>query len=64
MSLEAVETTWGEPVDIQKTEDGLEKRTYKLNMPSDAAFAFRFFIVDEGMVVSSGVSDTLDVTAN
>lgn len=64
MSLEAVEATWGEPVAKQKTENGLEKRTYRLKMPSDAAFAFRFFIIDAGMVVSSGVSDTLDVTAN
>jgi hypothetical protein len=64
MSLEAVETTWGEPVTIRKTKNGLEKRTYKLKMPSDAAFAFRFFIIDKGMVVSSGISDTLGASVN
>jgi hypothetical protein len=61
MSLESVETVWGAPVLIQKTDNRLEKRTYKLQMPTDAAFAFRFFIIESGMVVSSGVSDTMDV---
>jgi hypothetical protein len=63
MPLEAVETTWGEPVSIRKTETGLEKRTYKLKMPTDAAFAYRFFIIDKDLVVSSGISDTLDLVA-
>jgi hypothetical protein len=60
MSLEAVESTWGEPVSIQKTKAGLEKRTYRLTIPSTAALGFRFFIIDKGLVVSSGISDTLD----
>ncbi|WP_319409687.1 hypothetical protein [uncultured Desulfosarcina sp.] len=64
MTLETVEATWGKPVFIEKTKKGLEKRTYKLQMPADTAFAFRFFIIDGGMVVSSGVSDTVTVTAN
>lgn len=64
MSLESVETTWGAPVFIQKTDNGLEKRTYRLQMPTDAGFAFRFFIIEDGMVVSSGISDTMDVIAN
>ena len=63
MSLEAVESTWGEPVSIQKTKADLEKRTYRLTVPSNAAFGFRFFIIDKGMVVSSGISDTLDGAA-
>ena len=64
MSLEAVEAVWGAPILIQKTDNGLEKRTYKLQMPTDTAFAFRFFIIEDGMVVSSGISDTMDVVAN
>ena len=60
MTLKAVESTWGEPVSIQKTKTGLEKRTYRLTIPSNAALGFRFFIIDKGMVVSSGISDTLD----
>jgi hypothetical protein len=64
MTLESVESAWGEPVMIQKTDNGLEKRTYNLQMPTDAGFAFRFFIIEDGMVVSSGISDTMDVTAN
>ncbi len=64
ISLEAVETVWGSPILIQKSDNGLEKRTYTLQMPTDAAFAFRFFIIEDGMVVSSGISDTMDVIAN
>ncbi len=64
MSLEAVETVWGAPVLIQETGNGLEKRTYKLQMPIDAAFAFRFFIIEDGMVISSGISDTMVVVAD
>ena len=64
MSLESVETIWGAPVLIQKTDNGLEKRTYKLQMPTDVGFALRFFIIEDGMVVSSGISDTMDVAAN
>ena len=64
MSLEAVEAVWGAPILIQKTDNGLEKRTYKLQMPTDTAFAFRFFIIEDGMVVSSGISDTMDVIVN
>ena len=63
MSLKAVETVWGEPVLIQKADNGLEKRTYNLQIPTDAAFAFRFFIIEDGMVVSSGISDTMDVSS-
>ena len=64
MTLESVASVWGEPVMIQKTDNGLEKRMYKLRMRTDAGFAFRFFIIEDGMVVSSGISDTMDVTAN
>jgi hypothetical protein len=62
MTLEAVETVWGRPVFVRKSEKGLEKRIYRLQVPSDAAFAYRFFIVENGMVVSSGVTDTVNTT--
>jgi len=63
MSLEAVEAVWGRPVFVRKSEKGLEKRVYRLQIPSDAAFAYRFFIVENGMVVSSGIMDTVNTTA-
>jgi hypothetical protein len=63
MSLAAVETVWGEPILAQKDENGLEKRTYKFQMPTDTAFEFRFFVIEDGMVVASGISDTMDVIA-
>ena len=45
-----------------QTENGLEKRIYALQVPSDAAFAYRFFVIKDGMVVSSGIMDTLGAT--
>jgi hypothetical protein len=62
MTLEAVETVWGRPVFVRKSEKGLEKRIYRLKVPSDTAFGFRFFIVENGMVVSSGITDTVNTT--
>lgn len=62
MTLKAVESVWGRPVFVRKSEKGLEKRIYRLQIPSDAAFDFRFFIVENGMVVSSGIADTVNTT--
>jgi hypothetical protein len=62
MTLEAVESVWGRPVFVRKSENGLEKRIYRLQVPSDAAFGFRFFIIEDGMVVSSGITDTVNTT--
>jgi hypothetical protein len=62
MSLHDVETVWGEPVLVRQGENGLEKRIYRLRMPTDVAFAFRFFIIQNGRVVSSGITDTVGTT--
>jgi len=62
MTLEAVESVWGRPVFVRKSEKGLEKRIYRLQVPSDAAFAYRFFIVENSRVVSSGITDTVNTT--
>ena len=63
MSLEQVELVWGPPVLVRKSDNGLEKRIYRLEIPSDAAFAFRFFVIRNGMVVCSGITDTVDTTS-
>lgn len=64
MSLNELKQNWGEPVLIEKDENGLEKWVYKLKIPVDAGFSFRFFVIDDGHVVSSGVRDTLDISDN
>jgi hypothetical protein len=61
MSLEDVKQVWGQPVLVEKDDNGLEKWVYELKLPVDAGFSFRFFVIDDGMVVSSGVRDTLDI---
>jgi hypothetical protein len=63
MSLVDVKQVWGQPVLVEKDDNGLEKWVYELKIPVDAGFSFRFFVIDDGMVVSSGVRDTLDIAA-
>ena len=63
MSLEDVKQVWGEPVLIEKDDNGLEKWVYELKIPVDAGFSFRYFVIDDGNVVSSGVRDTLEIAA-
>lgn len=62
-SVQDVEFVWGQPVDITSLDGGIEKRTYMIQISTDAAFAYRFFIIDKDLVVSSGISDTLDLVA-
>ena len=59
MSLQEVESVWGKPVMVQQSGSGPEKRYYKIKIPSDVGFEFRFFIVQDGMVLSSGVTDAV-----
>jgi hypothetical protein len=64
MSQEEVKQVWGEPVLIEKDDSGLEKWVYELKIPVDAGFSFRFFVIDDGKVISSGVRETLEIAAN
>ncbi|MDL2275281.1 hypothetical protein LJC22_04040 [Desulfosarcina sp. OttesenSCG-928-G10] len=64
MSLKEVEQVWGKPVSVRDAGSGMEKRYYKIKMPSDVGFEFRFFVIQDGMVVSSGISDTVAVDVN
>lgn len=64
MTLKEVELVWGKAVSVRQTGSGLEKRYYKINFPNDVGFEFRFFVVKDGMVVSSGISDTIAVDVN
>ena len=64
MSLQEVEKVWGAPVMVQETGSGMVKRFYKIKTPGDVGFEFRYFVVKDGMVVFSGISDTLDMATN
>lgn len=57
-----VEKVWDKPVFVQKGKGGMEKRIYRINNHYLTGFQFRFFIIKNGMVVSSGILDTLDLT--
>lgn len=62
MSQEAVDRIWGPPVAVEAMPAGRQKRIYRVRMPIDIAFSYRFFIIDDGMVVASGISDMVDAT--
>ncbi|MDL2269886.1 hypothetical protein LJC71_06555 [Desulfosarcina sp. OttesenSCG-928-A07] len=64
MSLKEVEQVWGPAVSVRQSGSGLEKRYYKITTPNDVGFEFRFFVIQNGMVVSSGISDTVAVDVN
>ena len=61
MSVAEVEKAWGMPILVQKSGKGLEKRIYKITNPYPSGFEFRYFIVDGNRVVSSGITDTVDL---
>ncbi|HSO20882.1 MAG TPA: hypothetical protein VLT88_15565 [Desulfosarcina sp.] len=59
-SQASVDRIWGPPVAVAPMASGLQKRIYRVKMPIDTAFSFRFFLIDDGMVVASGISDMVD----
>lgn len=61
MTLAEVEKTWGQPAFVLSEGGGLEKRIYKIANPYPAGFEFRYFILRGERVVSSGITDTIDL---
>ncbi|HDI58951.1 MAG TPA: hypothetical protein ENF48_01110 [Desulfobacteraceae bacterium] len=52
-----LEKTWGKPVLTETLDNGLERRVYEIAKPYPETMRYRFFIIRDGMVVSSGISD-------
>ena len=61
LMADTLEKTWGAPVAVQDLENGLQKRVYKVRNPYPETLSYRYFIVKDGRVVSSGLSDTVGV---
>ena len=61
MTLAEVEKTWGQPALVISGKTGMEKRIYKIANPYPSGFEFRYFIVEGAKVVSSGITDTIDL---
>lgn len=61
MTVSELEKVWGSPIIVQESGMGLEKRIYKIANPYPSGFEFRYFIVDGNTVVSSGITDTVDL---
>ncbi|MCP4747445.1 MAG: hypothetical protein GY874_15080 [Desulfobacteraceae bacterium] len=61
MTIAQVEKNWGKASFINERSDGLQLRIYKIKNPYPAGFEFRYFIVDSKEVISSGITDTVDL---
>ncbi len=61
LKADGLEKTWGAPVATQDLANGMQKRVYKVRNPYPETLSYRFFIVKDDRVVSSGLSDTAGV---
>ena len=61
LMADSLEKIWGKPVAVQELANGMQKRVYKVRNPYPETLSYRFFIVKDDRVVSSGLSDTAGV---
>lgn len=61
LMVEEVDKVWGVPAAIQKIEGDKEKRIYKIDNAYIAGLDYRYFIVSNGRVISSGLTDITDI---
>ena len=61
LMADSLEKVWGQPVAVQDLANGMQKRVYKVRNPYPETLSYRYFIVKDGRVVSSGLSDTAGV---
>lgn len=55
-TLGANEEVWGKPVVVQKLDNGIEKRFYKIDNTMN--LGFRYFVYQQGLVIDDGISST------
>jgi len=60
MSMDEVKKQWGKPTAVVKSEGGVEKLFFKLKDSFIVDTAYRFFVIKDGMVLYSGLSQTID----
>ena len=58
LMADTLEKTWGAPVAVQDLANGMQKRVYKIRNPYPETLSYRYFVVNDGRIVSSGISDT------
>ncbi len=59
MSAQQVEKNWGQAVQVKELGDGLEARVYEISNPYPASLKYRYFLIQSGMVLASGVTDII-----
>jgi hypothetical protein len=57
LKVEKLDRIWGKPVLVETLDNGLERRVYEIENPFPENLRYRFFMVSDGKVVSSGISD-------
>ncbi len=48
---------WGQPMAVEEMENGYEKWIYKIDNPWPVEMAYRYFIIKDGRVLYSGLTD-------
>ena len=60
MSVDQVKKQWGKPTAVVESKGDVEKLYFKLKDAYLVDTAYRFFVVKDGMVLYSGLSQTID----
>jgi hypothetical protein len=60
MSVQEVKKQWGTPTAVVQSGGGAEKLYYKLKDAFIVDTAYRFFVIKDGMVLYSGLSQTIE----
>ena len=56
-SVQDVESVWGPPVYTSSLDRGIEKRTCTIQSPY-TDLKYRYFLIKDGMVLASGITDS------
>ncbi|MFH1982785.1 MAG: hypothetical protein ABIL58_13155 [Pseudomonadota bacterium] len=64
MSADQVKKQWGKPTAVVKSAGDTEKLYYKLKDSFIVDTAYRFFVIKDGTVLYSGLSQTIDKTGD
>ena len=59
LKAEKLDPIWGKPVLVETLDNGLERRVYEIEAPYPASLRYRYFLIQRGMVLASGVTDII-----
>lgn len=60
LSVAEVDKVWGTPLVVKKLSDTVEERFYSNKEGTQTILKYRYFVVENGQVIASGVADSVD----